>query len=199
MLTYAREENGSYFLLCYSGAGELESSTFFSDIIESWPPFITFHPGGPVAVVRKNSITFIFFAGVCVSFQIYWEFWYLDELRANPLVMGGAALIRRPLLAISIFTSCRVIRKIGDLHTICLSFSLFGISFFALSFTRVFWYVLAIDTMQAAGYGLAYTAFTVHLSKAGTKASSGLLLGKKFIYLYERLKYKNFSHSVHLG
>ena len=133
-----------------------------------------------------------FFAGVCVSFQIYWEFWYLDELRANPLVMGGAALIRRPLLAISIFTSCRVIRKIGDLHTICLSFSLFGISFFALSFTRVFWYVLAIDTMQAAGYGLAYTAFTVHLSKAGTKASSGLLLGKKFIYLYERYKIQKF-------
>ena len=59
MLTYAREENGSYFLLCYSGAGELESSTFFSDVIESWPPFITSHPGGHVAVVRKNSITFV--------------------------------------------------------------------------------------------------------------------------------------------
>ena len=59
MLTYAREENGSYFLHCYSGAGELESSTFFSDVIESWPPFITSHPGGHVAVVRKNSITFV--------------------------------------------------------------------------------------------------------------------------------------------
>ena len=119
-----------------------------------------------------------FYAGVCVAFQIYWEFWYLDELQANPLVMGGAALIRRPLLTVSIFTSSRVIRKIGDLYTICLAFLLFGISFFALSFTRVFWYVLAIDTLQAAGFGLIYTAFTVHLSKAATKTNLGLILGK---------------------
>ena len=119
-----------------------------------------------------------FYVGVCVAFQIYWEFWYLDELQANPLVMGGAVLIRRPLLAVSLFTSGHVIQKIGDLYTICLAFSLFGISYFALSFTRVFWYVLAIDTLQAAGYGLTYTAFTVHLSKAATKTNLGFILGK---------------------
>jgi MFS family permease len=132
-----------------------------------------------------------FYAGVCVAFQIYWEFWYLDELLASPLIMGGAALIRRPLLAVSIFTSCRVIRKIGDLYTICIAFLLFALSYFALSFTRVFWYVLAIDTFQAAAYGLSYTAFTVHLSKAGSKASSGILLGKNLYTSSIIIQYNN--------
>ena len=119
-----------------------------------------------------------FYVGVCVAFQIFWEFWYLNMLHASPLVMGGAALIRRPLLAVSCLFSGRVIRKIGDLYTISLAFLLFVISFLALSFTRVFWYVLAIDTLQAIAYGLMYTAFTVHLSNAGTKAISGVVLGK---------------------
>ena len=49
----------SCFLLCYTKAGELESSTFFCDVSNSLFPFITSHPGGPVAVVKEKSITFI--------------------------------------------------------------------------------------------------------------------------------------------
>ena len=59
MLTYSWKEKRSCFLLCYSEAGELESSTYFCEVIKSWFPFITSHPAGPVAVVRENSITFI--------------------------------------------------------------------------------------------------------------------------------------------
>ena len=59
VLTYVRDK-GSCFLLCYSEAGELESSTFFCDVIrDESMPSITSHPGGPVAVVRMKSITFI--------------------------------------------------------------------------------------------------------------------------------------------
>ena len=119
-----------------------------------------------------------FYLGVCVAFQIFWEFWYLDGLDASPLVMGGAALIRRPLLAIFIYTSCYIIKELGDLNTICTSLLLFSVAFVALSFTRIYWYVLAIDTLHSAGYGLAYSAFTVHFSKAGSKAISGVILGK---------------------
>ena len=129
-----------------------------------------------------------FYVGVCVAFQIYWEFWYLSMLHASPLVMGGAALIRRPLLAVSCLFSGRVIRKIGDLYTISLAFLLVVISFLALSFTRVFWYVLAIDTLQAIAYGLLYTAFTVHISKAGTKASSGVVLGNYDLFTLISIK-----------
>ena len=119
-----------------------------------------------------------FHLGACVAFQVFWEFWYLDGLQASPLVMGAAALIRRPVLAAFLFTSCYVIERIGELNTVCISFLLFTVAFFALSFTRVYWYVLAVDTLHSAGYGLAKSAFTVHFSKAGSKASSGVILGK---------------------
>ena len=56
VLTYNTRKD-SFFLLCYSKKGELESSMFIckTNII----PNITSHPSGPVAVVQKRSITFI--------------------------------------------------------------------------------------------------------------------------------------------
>ena len=53
------EKNDSYFLLCYTEAGDLETSTFFSKRIGAEFIKITSHPSGPVAVVREKSITFI--------------------------------------------------------------------------------------------------------------------------------------------
>jgi hypothetical protein len=58
VLTYV-DKNNSYFLLCYTEAGDLETSTFFCKRIELEVIKITSHPSGPVAVVRKKSITFI--------------------------------------------------------------------------------------------------------------------------------------------
>ena len=58
ILTYVLEKR-SYFILCYSEVGELESSTFFCDVDNECVPSITSHPGGPVAVVKEKSITFI--------------------------------------------------------------------------------------------------------------------------------------------
>ena len=51
------EEMESRYLLCYSEAGELHSTTFFSLAREL--PSITSHPAGPVAVVKEKSITYI--------------------------------------------------------------------------------------------------------------------------------------------
>ena len=59
VLTYVEKEH-SYFLLCYSETGELETSSHFC--IENEDTFdisITSHLSGPFAVVRKKSITFI--------------------------------------------------------------------------------------------------------------------------------------------
>jgi hypothetical protein len=59
VLTYV-EKKGSYFILCYTEGGELETSTFFSKkSFNEWPPEIKSHPSGPVAVVREKNITFI--------------------------------------------------------------------------------------------------------------------------------------------
>jgi hypothetical protein len=53
------DKNNSYFLLCYTEAGDLETSTFFCKRIDDERIKITSHPSGPVAVVRERSITFI--------------------------------------------------------------------------------------------------------------------------------------------
>jgi hypothetical protein len=58
VLTYV-EKNDSYFLLCYTEAGDLETSTFFCKRIVYERIKITSHPSGPVAVVREENITFI--------------------------------------------------------------------------------------------------------------------------------------------
>ena len=122
----------------------------------------------------------LFCTGIPAAFQIFWEFWYLDGLSASPLLLGVAGLIRRPMLAIWTLLSCELLKRIGELKTICIAFSLFSLSFLALSFTRVPWFVLAIDMFQAAAYGLAYCSLTVHFSKAGSKTSSGVIRGKSF-------------------
>jgi hypothetical protein len=58
-LTYV-EKKDSYFLLCYTEAGELETTTFLSTrIAGELPPKIKSHPSGPVAILKEKSITFI--------------------------------------------------------------------------------------------------------------------------------------------
>ena len=60
VLTYV-EKKKSFFLLCYTEAGELETTTFFGKKIDSEfeSPKLKSHPSGPVAVVREKSITFL--------------------------------------------------------------------------------------------------------------------------------------------
>ena len=80
--------------------------------------------------------TVLFYTGLCLSFQAYWEFWYLDGLSASPLLLGGAVLIRRPLIALSTLGSSYLMKKVGELKTVCVALFLYALSFFALSFTR---------------------------------------------------------------
>ena len=119
-----------------------------------------------------------FFVGAAASFQNYWEFWYLDELEGGPLVLGAAALIRRSLLAIFLFVSPRVMKKLGDLNTFCIAVLFYAVAFFFLAFTRVYWFVLAVDFLQSAGYALSCCSLAVHFFKAGSKAISGTIMGK---------------------
>ena len=119
----------------------------------------------------------LFYTGLCLSFQLYWEFWYLDGLSATPLLLGGAVLIRRSLLAVSTLGSSYLMGRIGDLNTICFGLFLYSSSFLALSFTRIAWLVLFIDTFQAAAHGISYCAFTVLFYKASLKENSSIILG----------------------
>ncbi|CAB4027667.1 Hypothetical predicted protein [Paramuricea clavata] len=119
----------------------------------------------------------LFYAGLCIAFQSYWEFWYLDGLSASPLLIAAAGLVRRPTVAISAFLSTHVIRKIGELKTICVTMFLYACSYFALSFARLAWLVVVIDTSQAVALALNYCAFTAIFYNAASKENSSMILG----------------------
>ena len=120
----------------------------------------------------------LFYTGLCLTFQVYWEFWYLDGLSANPLLLAGAVSIRRPLTALSTLGSTRLLRTLGDLSTVCVALFLYASSFLALSFTRIAWSVLIIDAFQAIAGGINYCAFTVLFYKASSTENSSVILGK---------------------
>ena len=57
VLTYV-EKKDSYFLLCYTEEGELQTTTYFCK--EDYEiPIIKSHPSGPLAVVTQSNVTFI--------------------------------------------------------------------------------------------------------------------------------------------
>jgi hypothetical protein len=120
----------------------------------------------------------LFYAGLCLAFQSYWEFWYLDGLSASPLLIAAAGLVRRPVVAMSVFLSTYLIRKIGELKTICVAMFLYACSYFALSFARIAWLVIVIDTSQAVALALNYCAFTAIFYNAASKENSSMILGK---------------------
>ena len=49
----------SFYFLCYSKKGELESTMFIGKSNDYFTPYIASHPSGPVAFIQKRSITFI--------------------------------------------------------------------------------------------------------------------------------------------
>ena len=142
----------------------------------------TFTWSGVKTVVFNAHYIFMFavqfYAGLCVAFQFHWEFWYLERLSASPLLIGAAGSVRRTSVAMSVFLSARVIRKIGELKTLCVAVFLYACSFFALSYARVAWLVIVIDTSQAVALALNYCALIVIFYNAASKENSSMILGK---------------------
>ena len=58
LVDYPNLDDVSYFLHCYSETGKLENSTFLCKELISFFT-LTSHPSGPVAVVGRESITYI--------------------------------------------------------------------------------------------------------------------------------------------
>ena len=121
--------------------------------------------------------------GLCTSFQFRWEFWYMENLGATPLVIAVGGLIRRSIVAVWFLLSRSIIDRLGELYVIAISLFTFAASFAALAFIGKSWLVIVFDSFQAIGYVLVYSSFVVHFSKVGSKASSAAMQGKVFSML----------------
>ena len=116
-------------------------------------------------------------SGLCSAFQARWEFWYIEKLGGNSVVMAVAGLLRRPIVAIWFLLSRVIISRFGELRVIAFSLLIFASSFIALAFIRNAWLVIFFDNFQAASYVLSFTSFVVHFSKAGSEASTAFFQG----------------------
>ena len=83
VLTYVKK-NQSYFLLCYTEAGDLEISTFFSKKIDNNIIKFGSHPSGPISVVGK-SITF----SITKSIVIYLGIINITSHPSGPVAVVG--------------------------------------------------------------------------------------------------------------
>ena len=122
-----------------------------------------------------------FYSGACYSFQSQWEFWYIDYLSGGPVILAVGGLIRRPLGALFFLLSGRVIRSLGELETMAVALLAFAVSQIALSIVYDPWLVLSIDILQTMGFAWTWSPICIHLSNAGTKASSAVMLSKFFV------------------
>ena len=93
--------------------------------------------------------------------------------------MAFGGLIRRPFVAASFACSVNVIEKLGDVRTLAVAVLAYSVSFLGLAFISNPWLVLVADIFQSVGFAFSYSALNVHLSKAGTKASTAVTMGKK--------------------
>ena len=121
--------------------------------------------------------------GLCTSFQFRWEFWYMENLGATPLVIAVGGLIRRPIVAVWFLLSRSIIDRLGELYVIAISLFTFAVSFAALAFAQKPWQVIVFDIFQSIGYVLIYSSLVIHFSKVGSKASSAAIQGKVFSIL----------------
>lgn len=133
-------------------------------------------------------------SGLCTAFQVRWEFWYMKQLGGSPLVMAVGGLTRRLIIGLWLILSRPVIEKLGELYVIAISLLIFAASFAALAFTHNAWFVIVIDSFQAASFVLSHASFVIHFSKASSTASSSFFQGKPFIAISPLL----LSYFVHL-
>lgn len=115
--------------------------------------------------------------GSCASFQTRWEFWYIEKLGGNSIVMAVGGLLRRPIVAVWFLLSRLIVSRLGELEVIACSLFIFAGSFFALAFIENAWLVVVVDNIQAAAYVLSFASFVVHFSEAGSKASTAFFQG----------------------
>jgi hypothetical protein len=117
-------------------------------------------------------------SGLCTAFQTRWEFWYIEKLGGDSVVMAVAGLLRRPLVAVWFLLSRIIISRFGELRVIAFSLLIFAGSFIGLAFIENAWLVIFFDNFQAASNVLSFASFVIHFSKAGSDASTAFFQGE---------------------
>ena len=115
-------------------------------------------------LLKFNNVIFIIavcYLGMLTGFHEYFGFWYLDDLGAQPYVLGIVSGLRYTLAMLGYFMSEFVISKFGHLYTITITLALYVAVYMGLAFVLNPWLGGVLYSAQGLLYGTSWAACVV--------------------------------------
>ena len=101
------------------------------------------------------------FLGVLVGLNEFFGLWYLDDLGAEPYMLGLASGLRYTVATCGYTLSRIVIDKFGHTCTIAVCLLLYIVDYMSMSFVRNPWLGVALFSAQGFLYGTSWSACVV--------------------------------------
>lgn len=95
--------------------------------------------------------------------------WYLDDLGAQPYMLGMASGFRYSLAILGYFTSGMIINKIGLAATLAVCLAFYAAVYMGLAFVLNPWIGVVLYSSHGTIYGLAWSACVVFGAKVSLK------------------------------
>ena len=115
-------------------------------------------------LLEPYNLTFVLGAclfGAFVGFQENFGLWYLDDLGANPYMIGVAAGLRYTTAVMGYLSSGTLTDSLGVECPIAACLLLYSAVFLGLSFVHQPWLGVALFSVEGALYGLGWSSFVV--------------------------------------
>ncbi|XP_076344916.1 major facilitator superfamily domain-containing protein 6-like isoform X2 [Tachypleus tridentatus] len=120
----------------------------------------------------------VFIIGCLLGLLWSYLFWYLENLGADPLLMGIVIAIQCFIGELPFFFFSEwIINKISCIHTFTLSLASFCIRFILYSFIKNPWHVLPLELLQGPGFGSFYTAMTLYAKTSAPPGAEATMQG----------------------
>ncbi|GFT15714.1 major facilitator superfamily domain-containing protein 6 [Nephila pilipes] len=114
---------------------------------------------------------------ICGIFSTY-LFWYLESLGANQLLMGSVTSVQCFLGEVVFFSiSGWIMKKIGHLNVIALSFAANGLRCLIYSFIDNPWFSLLIELLHGPAFGSFLAAVTAYVRMIAPKGAEATMQG----------------------
>ena len=114
-------------------------------------------------------VTLALYLGMLMGLQDNFGLWYLDDLGAQPYMLGMASGFRYTLAILGYFTSGMIINKIGLAATLAVCLAFYVAVYMGLAFVLNPWIGVVLYSSHGTIYGLAWSACVVFGAKVSLK------------------------------
>ncbi|XP_078374161.1 major facilitator superfamily domain-containing protein 6-like [Oculina patagonica] len=159
----------NYFISFYFFAGFMALAIFTVAFMEvTYPDQETSTDVNLLPLVKEllkfhNAIFIIVacYLGILIGLHEYFGLWYLDDLGAEPYMLGIASGIRYTIALLGYVLSGVIMNKFGLVCTIAICLALYGAVYMGLAFVLNPWLGVALFSAQGILYGVSWSACVV--------------------------------------